>query len=196
MHIAGPTIARPGSIDSRGSRDAERAALVLDDLGHLDRQLRGVGRVVLGRVGDAEAAAEVELGHRHAELGADLGVQGEHPTGGHLEARGVEDLAADVGVQAEQLQARGGDHTAYGLEGVAGGDREAELLVLVGGGDVLVGVGLDARPSPAPSPAGVRPRLAVTRSSRSISSNESTTIRPTPSATARVSSTSVLVLPW
>ena len=35
-------------------------------------------------------------------------------------------------------------HPAYGLEGVAGADREAELLVLVGGGDVLVGVGLDA----------------------------------------------------
>ena len=42
----------------------------------------------------------------------------------------------------------------------------------------------------------VRPRLAVTRSRRSISSKESTTIRPTPSATARISSTSVLVLPW
>ena len=42
----------------------------------------------------------------------------------------------------------------------------------------------------------VRPRLAVTRSSRSISSKESTMTRPTPSATARRSSGSVLVLPW
>ena len=45
-------------------RDAERAALVLDDLGHLGGQLRGLGRVVLGGVGDAEAAAEVHLGQR------------------------------------------------------------------------------------------------------------------------------------
>ena len=44
--------------------------------------------------------------------------------------------------------------------------------------------------------AAVRPSDAVTRSSRSSSSNESTTIRPTPSDTARISSTSVLVLPW
>ena len=32
------------------------------------------------------------------------GVQRQHPPGGHLEARGVEDLAADVGVQPEQLE--------------------------------------------------------------------------------------------
>ena len=96
-------------------------------------------------------------GSGHAELAGDLGVQGEHPARRHLEARGVEDLAADVGVQAEQLQARGGDHPAYGLEGVAGGDREAELLVLVGGGDVLVGVRLDASGHPHHHRAGARP---------------------------------------
>ena len=39
-------------------------------------------------------------------------------------------------------------HAAYGLERVAAGDREAELLVLVGGGDVLVRVGLDAGGDP------------------------------------------------
>ena len=83
------------------------AALVADDLGHLGGQLRGVGRVVLGGVGDAEAAAEVELGQLDADLAGDLGVQREHPPGGDLEARGVEDLRADVGVQAEQLEALG-----------------------------------------------------------------------------------------
>ena len=79
---------------------------MLDDLGHLGGQLRGVRRVVLGRVGDAEAAAEVHLGQRHAELLGDPGLQREHPAGGDLEAGGVEDLGADVRVQAEQLEAR------------------------------------------------------------------------------------------
>ena len=67
------------------------------------------------------------------------------PAGGHLEPGGVEDLAADVGVQPEQLEPvavrRGcGDR----LGGLAAGEREAELLVLVGGRDELVGVRLDA----------------------------------------------------
>ena len=44
------------------------------------------------------------------------------------------------------------------LERVAGGDREAELLVLVGGGDVLVGVRLDAGGDPDHDPHG-RPEL-------------------------------------
>ena len=131
-------------MDSRGRVDAERPALVLDDLRHPLRERLGLRRVVLGRVGDAEAAAEVHLGHHDVELGRDPRVQGEHPAGRDLEAGGVEDLAADVGVQAEQPQARRGQHAAYGLERVAAGDREAELLVLVGGGDVLVGVRLDA----------------------------------------------------
>ena len=104
-------MARPGSIESRGSADAERPALVLDDRRHLGGQLRRVGRVVLGRVGDAEAAAEVHLGHLDADLRAHGGVQRQHPARGDLEARGVEDLAADVGVQAEQVAAPGASCT-------------------------------------------------------------------------------------
>ena len=116
MHIAGPTIARPGSIDSRGSampsaRHSCSTILVIS-VG----ELRGVGRVVLGGVRDAEAAAEVHLRQRDAELVADPRLQGQHPAGRDLEAGGVEDLGADVGVQAEQLEARGGEHPAYGLE--------------------------------------------------------------------------------
>ncbi len=85
-------------------------------------------------------------------------MQREHPAGRHLEARAVEDLAADVGVQAEQLEARRGQHAAYGVEGVAAADREAELLVLVGGRDVLVRVGLDAGGHPDHDPGG-RPEV-------------------------------------
>ncbi len=67
------------------------------------------------------------------------------------------------------------------------GQREAELLVLVRGGDVLVGVRLDADGDPDHHLG----RRCVSRAiavSRSISSNESTTIRPTPASTARRSS--------
>ena len=61
--------------------DPERAALVLDDLAHLGGQLRRVGRVVLGGVGDAEAAAEVHLGQGDAELVGDPGLQRPAPGG-------------------------------------------------------------------------------------------------------------------
>ncbi len=105
-HAPGPTIARPGSIGSRGSGmpSARHSCSTILDISVAS--CARVGGVVLGRVGDAEAPAEVHLGHRHAELVGHPGVQREHPPGRDLEAGGVEDLAADVGVQAEQLDAR------------------------------------------------------------------------------------------
>ena len=54
-----------------------------------------------------------------AELGGHPRVQGQHPAGGDLEAGRVEDLRADVGVQAEQLQPGRVLHPAYGVERVA-----------------------------------------------------------------------------
>ena len=95
-------------------------------------------------VGDAETAAEIHLRHHVAEFVGDALVEAEHAPRGHLEARGVEDLAADVGVQADQLEGVGGQHPSGRFERGTGGDREPELLVLVRGGDELVGVGLDA----------------------------------------------------
>ena len=56
---------------------------------------------------------------------------------------GVEDLRADVRVQADQFEPRRGEHPAYGIEGIAADQREAELLVLVRCRDELVGVRLD-----------------------------------------------------
>ena len=72
----------------------------------------------------------------------DLGEEPGHPAGGDLEARGVEDLRADVRVQADQVQVLGGEDAADRLRGGAGAEREAELLVVVRGGDELVGVRL------------------------------------------------------
>ena len=70
--------------------------------------------------------------------------QPDHPVRGGLEAGGVEDLRADVAVQPGELEVRLADDADRRGQRVAGGQREAELLVLVGGGDELVGVRLDA----------------------------------------------------
>ena len=75
-------------------------------------------------------------------------MQCQHPSRGHLEPGGVEDLAADVGVQAEQLQSLGRADLLDRLERITAGDREPELLVLVSRGDVLVGVRLHAGGDP------------------------------------------------
>src|SRR3712207_8456056 len=68
-----------------------------------------------------------------------------------LKALVVEDLAADVPVQADEPQPLGLEHPPGRLRGVArlpARDREAELLVLVRGGDELVRVRLDADGEP------------------------------------------------
>ena len=152
---------RPGSIVSRGTgmpRTRHWDATMARSAG---RQRLDLGRVVLGHVGDAEPAAQVELGHVHAVLGVDPPGQLEHPVGGHLEAAGVEDLRADVRVQPGELKLREREHPADRLVGGAGGEREAELLVVVRGGHELVRVRLDpgrhpdqdARPRPRPASA-------------------------------------------
>ncbi len=68
--------------------------------------------------------------------------------GGDLEPGHVEDLRADVAVDADEFEPVEPQGTAYGLGGVPAGQRDAELLVLVGRGDELVGVGLDADRDP------------------------------------------------
>ena len=49
-----------------------------------------------------------------------------------------------MGVQAGQGELLGGQDGVNDAAGGAGGHRQAELLVLVGGGDVLVPPGVDA----------------------------------------------------
>ena len=140
--------ARPGDRPARldrypGHLHAQGPALPADDLGQRVGQRRGRQRVVLAGVGDAEAAAEVELGQHHAVLADHLRVQAEQPARGDLEAAGVEDLRADVRVQAAQLKLGPGQRAPHRLGRRARGQRDAELLVLVRGRDVLVGVRLD-----------------------------------------------------
>ncbi len=158
-----------------GHRDAEDQALGRHDRAQPGGQGLHLGGVVLGHVGDAEPAAQVELGHVHAVLGVDPPGQLEHPVRGHLEAAGVEDLRADVRVQPGELKLREREHAADRLVGGAGSEREAELLVVVRGRHELMRVRLDpgrhphkdARPRPVPPPrsrpAGRSPRRSRPR---------------------------------
>ena len=142
------------------ARQAEALDGLLDVVGEGVGDLRGRARLVHGRVGDAVAAAEVELGQLHPVLGLDLGEELEHASGRQPEALGLEDLGPDVAVHAQQVdrlgrQGRGhgdGGRRAAGHIAVpVGGGRgqgEPELLVLVRGGDEVVGVRVHARGQP------------------------------------------------
>ena len=143
---------RPGSIVSRGSGRPKAAHCAVTIARSPAVSVLHLGRVVLGGVGDAEPAAQVELGDGDAVLGVDPRRQLEHPPGGHLEAAGVEDLRADVRVQPGELEHGQRQHPPDGLVGGAGREREAELLVVVRGGHELVGVRLDPGRHPDQDP--------------------------------------------
>ena len=140
---------RPGDRPARLDREqrhleAPRGALVAHDLGHLGGQLGGVGRVVLGRVGDAEAAAEVELGQRRRRSRRRPGRAARAPVGPpprSPEESKICEPMWECSPSSSSPSAAWTRRTASMRVAVA--DREAELLVLVGGGDVLVGVRLD-----------------------------------------------------
>ncbi len=115
--------------------EAHRGAGVEQDLApHGDRR-----RLLALHVGHAEAAPQRQLGQ-----GERLG-EVDHHLGGAGEALGREHVRADVAVQADE---RHGARRAGELDrphGVAVGEVEAELRVVLAGGDVLVRVGVDAR---------------------------------------------------
>ena len=98
-------MARPGSTDSRGTREPGRLALAADDLAQRLGDVRaaragrrpGCTRCRGRRRGRSRAA------RRRARRGSRRAA--DDAVGGDLEAGGVEDLRADVGVDADQLQA-------------------------------------------------------------------------------------------
>ncbi len=63
--------------------------------------------------------------------------------GSEFESVDVEDLRTDVAVQPDQAEVVGREHSAHRVHRVAAGQRETELLILVRGGDELVGVCFD-----------------------------------------------------
>ena len=125
--------ARAGGVDDAG-----------DVLGHAVR----LERDVAGEVGDAEPAAEVHLGQQVPGERGQLRAQLQHGACRDLEPGGVEDLGADVGVHADEVQRRARQDRAQRSHRLTAGDREAELLVLVGRRDVLVPARVDARRDP------------------------------------------------
>src|SRR6202012_4645414 len=152
--------ARPGDAAARldgepGPGQPGGPALPVHDVTDALGQQLDLGRLVLVGVGDAEPAAQVQLVDLHVVLVANPDGQLQHPLRGHLEPGGVEDLRPDVRVQPGQLQVTAGHHPAHRLVGGAGGQREAELLVVVRGGHELVGVRFDAgrHPDQHPGPA-------------------------------------------
>lgn len=72
-------------------------------------------------------------------------MQRQHPPGGNLEPGRIEDLAADMGVQPEDLDPVDQAQLAHCLERRTVGDGEAELLILMRGGNVFVGVRFHTR---------------------------------------------------
>ena len=108
--------------------------------------------------------------------------------GGLGEAAVVEDVRPDVAVQAAQLERRLGEHRGDGLGRGAAVQAEAELAVLLAGGDVLVGVGLDARRDPQVDRlphAGARRRRRRAGRARRRSRRRRARRRPGPPAPAR-----------
>ena len=96
------------------------------------------------RIGDAEAATQVQLREFDAGRSAELRRQTHGVPDGDLETMRLEDLGPDVAVDAAQVQELRTVATHQCGQRLTAHDRQAELLVLVGGGDVLVRVGLDA----------------------------------------------------
>ena len=88
-----------------------------------------------------------------------------------------------MGVHAQQLKRWLGQHAADGVGGVTRRKRETKLLVLMGSGDVLVGMGFNAD-SHSDENLWRRPARFAASTKRSISTSESMTILPTPASTA------------
>ena len=153
---------------------------MLDDRGQLGGEVLRVGRVVLERVGDPEAAAEVELGQLDAQLVADPALEREHPTGRDLEAGGVEDLRADVAVQPEELGSPSPSWTRRTAARASPALMEKPNFWSSWAVAMYSWVCASTPAVTRTMTGATRPSSAVSRSSRSISSKESSTMRPDP----------------
>ena len=144
-HGGGAHHGAPGLHGDPRDLDAQAVAGRAHSAGDGARRLDGGGGDrVDARVGDAHPAAQVDLGQRSAHTGPDLRGELADDAGGLLECGGALDLAANVAVQAAQLQVGAGRDGGHDLVELAVEGAHAELLVLVPGGDVLVAAGVHA----------------------------------------------------
>ena len=143
------------------ARGAGDAAAALEAEGHVGQAVAGdalgvgpadaladgleVDGVLLGAVGDADAAAEVDEVEPDAEPVVELGGEVEEEDGGVDEVLRVELVAGDHGVQAEALDALGLEH-GVGLEELVAGQAVLRLLGLADDGvAALEGAGVVAQ---------------------------------------------------
>ena len=132
-----PTSERPGSISD--ARDGVERLLHAPDLDVdvvLDR-----GGLVLGRVGDPEAAADVQ------QPAVEVDEVGQQLDRLHVGLQ-LEDLGADVGVHTDQVQVARRLHAPHRLGREPVLEAEAELRVDLAGLDVAVGGRLDSGRDP------------------------------------------------
>ena len=133
----------PGLHRDPRQRHSGLRAGVPHDGSELPGHLSYAERFIRRQVGDPESSPRSSSGSWAPVLRGDRQLQCDQPSGGLAEAVGLEDLAADVGVESQQLQrVRRGEYAAYRFAHLTV-EAESELLVLMGGGDELVGVRLD-----------------------------------------------------
>ena len=129
---------RPPRLDAHPRRHPERVAGVAHDVAPLRDRRRLLG----GDVGNAEPAAEHELGQ------AERRREPRHHLGRLGEARRREHVRADVAVQPDEAHAARPQRPLDRPLGVAVGEVEPELRVVLTGGDELVRVGVHAGRDP------------------------------------------------
>ena len=173
-------------------RDAEGGALGRHDAREVLRDPLDRGHDVGARVGDAESAAEVQLGHVAA--GQQRGVHDEQAAGGLGEPVGLEDLRSDVRVQARGSAA----NRALGSAPPHPGRRPAGCRT---SGPRVRSPGTRGwrrarRELMRSRTACTVPAARAASATRSSSTTLSRTIAPTPSATLRSISARLLLLPW
>ena len=136
-----------GFDDQAGNRQTHRRGFVAHDVAELVGEFAYRRRIVVRQIRDAKAATEVDGGDLRglvdSELSDDVAQQTDHTVRGKFEAADIEDLRADVAVQAHQSEMIGGEDPPNCGHRRAVGQRQPELLVFVGRGDELVGVGFD-----------------------------------------------------
>ena len=113
-----------------------------DDAVDGGRHVGHIEWIVLGGVSDAHATAEIEVLDR-CSLGGEIGGQIHDARCSDLESGGVEDLRSDVRMQPGEAQGRVREDLLDRCLRFAAGQRQSELLVLVGGRDELMRVRLD-----------------------------------------------------
>ena len=142
---AGATIERPGSVGKpRHRAQASRG----DGAGEIFVHERGVlgdrDRVVIARVPNAEAAAEVDLVDGHAHLALDRGHESDHAVDRGGETVTPEDLRADVQWSPSNLATPSSTIRVTARSARSVDDRQPELRVDGAGLEVLVRVRVDA----------------------------------------------------